>query len=280
MWAKALGAHISPVRATTVTRLFIAGCLAAYAVTPLSTLGAADAFGLFLNRVVKLALIDAVKVSKACNGDRLCAARLIVETLGPPAQLEAVTHPDTDSIRRVTSQSSISDFRAIGPSTYIMNLDRFGRKLTEEIQAHFKSTSGITHLILDLRKNQGGDFDRMRRAAALLTGPVERAIELNGNPVDIPPPTRQLAIPRLTVLIGPRTASSAEILTVLLRKYADAGIFGTRSVGKDYLYRMVPVTQDWRLLLPAEQIVVPGETLTGGVRPDGPTPKTLARQLN
>ena len=34
--------------------------------------------------------------------------------------------------------------------------------------------------MLDLRANEGGDFDRMRRVASLLTGPRPGAIRLHG----------------------------------------------------------------------------------------------------
>jgi hypothetical protein len=270
------------VRATTVTktRIVAGGILATLLLTPLPSLGAADAYGLFLNRVARIAPIDASKIDKTCKNNRLCAARLIVKTLGPPARLEAVVHPDTDSIRRVTSLKSISEFQSIGPSTYVMKLDRFGRKLNDEIESNFKSAATLSHLILDLRNNRGGDFDRMRRTAAMFIGPVDHALELDGKHVAIPTPPRRLSVARLTVLIGPRTASSAEILAALLRQHANADILGVQSFGKDYLYRIIPVTQDWRLLLPAERIVVTGETLAGGVVPDGPIPANLARLLD
>ena len=157
-----------------------------------------------------------------------------------------------------------------------MRLDRFGRKLNRELFFNINSVNNLSNLIIDLRGNQGGDVDRMRRAVALFTGPIPGAIELTHRGtvkrIDIPTPNRRLIIPRLSLLIGSQTASSAELLAVLLRQHANAAILGARSVGKNYLYRIIPVTNDWRLLLPAEHVSVPGQTIAGGIVPDGPIP--------
>lgn len=283
------------MRSTTATRLVVAGWLAALCLTPLSAWGAAPAweaapeggtgaFGLFLDRVAAFAAINRPRLTKACGPDRLCAARLIVGAVRQPARLEAVVHPDTDSIRRATSQRSISHFRSGEDGLHVIRLKRFSRKLNDELLSNIRLLDNLYHLTIDLRDNRGGDFDRMRRAAALFTGPVATAITLTHRgttqQIDIPAPDRRLAIPRLSVLIGPRTASSAEVLAVLLRKHANAIILGARSFGKDYLYRIIPVTHDWRLLLPAERISVPGETLAGGVIPDGPIPRNLDSQID
>ena len=72
----------------------------------------------------------------------------------------------------------------------------------------------------------------------------------------------------LDVLIGPETASSAEVLAALLRRHAGARLVGTRTLGKDWLSRLVPPDHDWRLSIPAERIEVPGEPLAQGLVPD------------
>jgi C-terminal processing protease CtpA/Prc len=88
-----------------------------------------------------------------------------------------------------------------------------------------------------------------------------------------------LAPGKLTVLVGPETASSGEILAALLRRYGGAELLGAPTAGKDYLSRVVAVDQDWRLLVPAERIEVPGETLAGGLVPDRLLPAALALDL-
>lgn len=81
------------------------------------------------------------------------------------------------------------------------------------------------------------------------------------------------------VLVGPGTASSAEVLAALLQRYADARLAGSQTAGKDYLTRVIAVDHDWRLLVPAERIEVPGVTLTGGLQPDEGLPADLPPEL-
>ena len=127
-------------------------------------------------------------------------------------------------------------------------------------------------VVLDLRGNGGGDFDRMRRVASLFTGPRDGAIRLLGRggatDVTLPPPLRAIGYFEIDVMIGPGTASSAEVLAALLRRHASARLIGAPTLGKDWLTRLVPVDHDWRLAIPAERIEVPGETLAQGLAPD------------
>ncbi len=209
-----------------------------------------------------------------CDGDLLCAAHRLVEVLGPRARLEAVRHPDSDSIRGVKTQPSVLRSEPLGEDLFLIELARFGRKAVAEVQAGLAAAEGRSTLRLDLRRNGGGDLDGMLRVAALFTGPVDGAVELAGHWR-----VRRLAIPdsarppwpgRLEVVVGPETASSAEFLAALLRVHAGARLLGGRSYGKDYLLRVVPVTHDWRLLVPSEDVTVPGSEIAGGLWPDAP----------
>ena len=117
-----------------------------------------------------------------------------------------------------------------------------------------------------VRARCAGDV-RCAAAAVILSGRTgERTLA-------IPPPPVAPARGSLTVLVGPRTASSAKVLAALLRRQAGAAIAGRRTAGKDHLTRVVPVDNDWRLMLRAEAIRIPGETIRGSVRPDGPIPR-------
>ena len=84
----------------------------------------------------------------------------------------------------------------------------------------------------------------------------------------LPAPLHAIGEFEIDVLIGPGTASSAEVLAALLRHHAGARLIGAPTMGKDWLTRLVPVDHDWRLAIPAERIEVPGETLTQGLVPD------------
>ena len=202
-----------------------------------------------------------------------CAAQLIADGL-PAARMVPVNHPDTDTIRRAHTVPSVSAVETRSDGALVLVLDRFGRTADREIADVVAAHAPVSpaRLVLDLRGNGGGDFDRMRRVASLFTGPREDALRLLGRSgttdVALPPPLRAIGEFEIDVLIGPGTASSAEVLAALLRRHAGARLIGAPTLGKDWLTRLVPVDHDWRLAVPAERIEVPGETLAQGLVPD------------
>ncbi len=215
------------------------------------------------------------EIDRRCGMDARCAAEIIVEAFRGRARLEPVMHPDSDSIRLVTTEPSLGRVGPVAGAGLMVALDRFGR---DAVHALRDAVGDAPSLILDLRANGGGALERMLRVAALFTGPIPGALEARG-----PSSRRVLAIPdsrdrlspkRLTVLVGRQTASSAEILAALLRRYRGAEILGETTFGKDYVYRVIPVDHDWRLLIPGERIDIPGETLAGGLTPDRAAPQT------
>lgn len=202
-----------------------------------------------------------------------CAAQLIVEHM-PAAQLVQVSHPDTDTIRRAHTVASVTSAGRRDDGALVVVLNRFGRTADREVADAIVAAGPPVpeRVVLDLRGNGGGDFDRMRRVASLFTGPRENAVRLLGHDgatdVALPQPLRAIGQFEIDVLIGPATASSAEVLAALLRRHAGARLIGAPTLGKDWLTRLVPVDHDWRLAVPAERIEVPGETLARGLVPD------------
>ena len=216
----------------------------------------------------------AAEIERHCPADGTrCAAQLIVNRL-PAARLVRVNHPDTDTIRRAHTVPSVSVVKRRGDGTLVVVLDRFGRTADREVADAIVAAGPPVpeRVVLDLRGNGGGDFDRMRRVASLFTGPKENAVRLLGHDgatdVALPQPLRAIGQFEIDVLIGPATASSAEVLAALMRRYAGARLIGAPTLGKDWLTRLVPVDHDWRLAVPAERIEVPGETLAQGLVPD------------
>ena len=210
-----------------------------------------------------------------------CAARLIAGHM-PSVRLVRVNHPDSDTIRRARTVPSVTAVERRHDAALVVVLDRFGRSADREIAdaVAARAPAAPARLVLDLRHNGGGDFDRMRRVASLFTGPRDGAIRLFGRDgatdVALPAPLRALDTAALDVLIGPGTASSAEVLAALLRRHAGARLIGARSLGKDRLTRLIPVDHDWRLAIPAERIEVPGEALAPGLVPDIEAPPAAA----
>ena len=123
----------------------------------------------------------------------------------------------------------------------VVVLDRFGRTADREIADAIAAVGPAERprVVLDLRGNGGGDFDRMRRVASLFTGPREGAVRLLGRDgatdVALPTPLRAIGAFEIDVLIGPATASSAEVLAALLRRHAGARLIGAPTLGKDWL---------------------------------------------
>ncbi len=225
-------------------------------------------------------LPEAAALRRRCGADALCAARLVASALGPGAAVERIDHPDTDTIRRVTTRSSVRALGRLADGAALIALDRFGRTAERELRQAI-AAFGATRLVLDLRANRGGDFERMLRVAGLVTGPGEHALDVIGNdgtrPRAIPASGRIEDVRALTVVVGRHTASSGEMLAALLRRHAGGEIVGERTQGKDYLVRVVPVHHDWRLVLRAERVEIVGENLVGGLRPDRPAPPLAPR---
>ncbi|MDX1575303.1 MAG: S41 family peptidase [Kiloniellales bacterium] len=216
-------------------------------------------------------------VREACGADALCAARQIVAASGGQVRLEPVTHPGTDTIRWAETAPSVTAVRADPDGRRWIVLDGFGRKAVPEmVEAMAGAAEGPVSL--DLRGNAGGDFGRMLKVASLFTDDVKDALfvidKLERTPVSLRGDSGPM--PRdLVVLVGPGTASSAEVLAALLQRYAGARLAGSRTAGKDHLTRVIAVDHDWRLLVPAERIEVPGVDLANGLEPAEGLPADL-----
>jgi len=225
----------------------------------------------------------APRVRRLCDSDPLCAARQIVAAGDGRARLQRVEHPDTDSIRWVKTVPSVAGTRELDSGALLIVLDGFGRKALPELRAAMDGTAAGLPIVLDLRGNGGGDLGRMTQIAGYFLGGRSSAFSISNagqeSPVNLDGGSVGKRPGAVTVLVGPGTASSAEILAALLRRYAGAEILGQATAGKDYLTRIVAVDHDWRLLLPAERVTVPGESISGGLRPDGPIPADLAEAV-
>ncbi len=264
-------------------RFLCASLVSALGLLVTAPLAAADALARLIARAeVYTGKIDTAALRQTCADDLHCAAQRIAATLGEGARLERAASPSSDTIRWAETLPSLGTVKTLADGRRLIALNRFGRKVEPELTRALKL--GNREILLDLRANAGGDFGRMLRVAGLLIGPRDGALSLTQRTI-----TETLDLPRLattarargiTVLVGPATASSAEVLVALLRRYAGAEVLGTRTAGKDYLLRVIPVDQTWRLLVPAERILVPGETLTGGLVPDRALSPTLQAAIS
>jgi Peptidase family S41 len=197
----------------------------------------------------------------------------------PSTMLWRLETVDGDAVW-AAAQPSIERTARLDLATRLVELDRFGRSVEAELRA---ALGPVDLLLLDLRHNHGGSVRRMLKVAAQFTGPVPDALRLvaeNGaTALAIPDPSAPVWPGRLTVLVGHETISSGEVLAGLLRRYARARVLGERTWGKDFAMRVETLAGEWRALVPAGRIEIPGETLHGGLVPDGPIPPELLVRL-
>lgn len=196
------------------------------------------------------------RANDACDTAR-CFAETLAADLPHQARLEPVTHPDTDTIRWVTTRPSVT---AKHDGDLIkLKLTHFGRKSVAELREAL--TGAGRRLLVDLRGNPGGDFERMLQIAGLLLGPRRDAIEINhGNHIE----RRSLKGPskpswRITrIRTDEDTASAALLLARLVDTHSDAEVTGPpiHAERPIFLKRRIAIDHDWRLVLPVAEVRV------------------------
>ncbi|MCY4030976.1 MAG: S41 family peptidase [Hyphomicrobiales bacterium] len=207
-------------------------------------------------------------LTSICGGDAVCAGEALASSLGPHARLERITHPSTDEIRGVQTRPSVEVSDESGRR--VIRLDRFGRKAVWELREALRDARKT--VVIDLRANQGGDFDRMLRIAGMFCGSIENAVRLVEGSTErwfsVPGEKEFHGVQKLQVWIGKQTASSAEVLAALLKLHAGAKLSGEKTFGKNVLLREVAVAHEWRLLVPSGRLEIEGIVLEGGLTPD------------
>ena len=266
MWARSPGAPPWWARSIIVIE---AGIVLLALMTAASGARAQDVAQRLIARTREAAIAplpSAAALRASCGTDGLCMAHRLLPALDGRSRLEPIIHPSTDVIRRVKVLPSVLGARRLADGGVRIILPHFGRHATGEIMAALKAAGGGTgRLEIDLRGNRGGDLRRMLRVAALFAGPARDVLVLRGGgrmrSFSLPAPPRRLAPARLVLITGPQTASSAEAFAAILRVHAKARITGGPTYGKTWLLRAIPVSNDWRLLIPAGDMQVPGASM-------------------
>ena len=203
---------------------------------------------------------EAIEAASANCTTALCFAEVLVAELPEKTRLEPVTHPDTDTIRWAKTNPSVIADGTKAPLT--LKLTHFGRKAVTELREALATSS----LLVDLRGNSGGDFERMLEIAGLLIGFRRDVVEIDhGDRIE----RRSLEGPRsppwrvTRVEIGEETASAALLLARLLKAHTSAEVVGPIPVVAPrvdekpvFLKHRIPIDHDWRLVLPIAEIRV------------------------
>ncbi len=186
----------------------------------------------------------------------LCFAETLAKHLPDLARIEAVDHPDTDSIRWVSTLPSVT--ANVKGERLHLELGHFGRKAVGELRQALAGSS--LPIELDLRGNAGGDFERMLRIAGALIGTQHSAVKIDywdRSELRDLSGTGDQASEIIRVLIDEDTASAALLLARLLETFADAEIVGLPLQKTPiFLKRRVTIDHDWRLVLPVATLRV------------------------
>ena len=139
--------------------------------------------------------------------------------------------------------------------------------------------SASRSVVLDLRQNGGGLLAEMARLTSVLLPEgsslgLFRSRQRDYRPATGPVPTRFTG--PLAVLVGPRTASAAEITAAALQHHGRARLFGTPSLGSVLASRTYDLPDGGQLTLPFADYLTPSDSRLEeqGVTPDILTPRT------
>ena len=211
----------------------------------------------------------AQKIADRCNLETICIAQEIVKELGNYANLTRIEPKSSNQRRLAEVLPSVKKSYKMSDESIFIELKHFGRKAEWEV---INLLEGSNKVVFDLTENEGGDLSRMIRVASLFIGPVKKAFVVRSQNLvthfDIPSPVYSMSDMNIVLMVGQKTASSAELFSALLRQYAGAKLVGEKTRGKDWLLKVVPVNDKFWLSIPAGQIFVPGEKIVDGILPD------------
>ncbi|MFP7754360.1 S41 family peptidase [Thermodesulfobacteriota bacterium B35] len=168
--------------------------------------------------------------------------------------------PRIFSLRREAAHYSPVHGRSFARADYV-RISRFTRDTAGELQALLRQTGDhVTPLLIDLRRNQGGNLRAARRCADFFLVPGRAMLQMR---------TRSRArvissrLPRETgrrvILLQDRvTASAAEVFIAALVENGRAVSVGETSFGKGLAQRFFPMADGAALRLTFAELLTPG----------------------
>lgn len=197
----------------------------------------------------------------SCDGDALCAARFLKNSIGPGAKIiPAVTGAPSrtawggkDTPMRVAPDDSIGgmkieigEFDSVFLSNIFSRLSILPKKIVLDVRS------------LELSEKLG----EMRRTVGLFSGRRDRAFQMiyaTGRQVDwqIPKPPTLWTDIDLHVRIDAETPGNGKAFAALLKRYANANVSGPNLPKTIQLHEIVPIMHGWDMLVPSAEVRIP-----------------------
>ncbi|MCL2616323.1 MAG: S41 family peptidase [Defluviitaleaceae bacterium] len=131
---------------------------------------------------------------------------------------------------------------------------------------------GITHIILDLRYNPGGDRDSVTDISRMLVpdGVVYTTLDRRGRELAVRSGLAATPFAETVILTNGRTASASELLALAMREAGAATLVGTRTYGKGSIQTIFPLMRgDYFIFTTMEYFGRNGTRINNiGVAPD------------
>jgi len=199
----------------------------------------------------------------------------IVARLDPDTHLvEVRRRMSSDFIRGFEPEGSVTSVQVLGGGRGYLRLVFFGRRTLEDLRRALSDfPPPLCALTIDLRDNNGGNFEQALRLAELFLPPGVPLTLYEGREGRALLYATGMAAPRqerLTLLINARTASSAELFAGVLRWHHRAELVGVPTTGKRTVQQVVRLDQTHLLFLTTGQFLAPDGSPFGihGLTPD------------
>ena len=218
----------------------------------------------------------------AIGDDAALAQRLSADLLqaSKDARLRVVPLvPPLPWWRAMQDTAGIASVDRIGADIGYIDLTQFAppQYAAARYAGAFRKLASANTIILDLRRNQGGDADGLQLLASYMVDRPIHYADLARRDATVarwafPQLAARPYLGQLTILVGPQTSAEAENFAFALQAWKRAIVVGSRSAGVVTASGSYPIAAHLHAAIPDARVTLPltGTTWQGGVRPDIP----------
>ncbi len=233
--------------------------------------GAADSGGEAVRAARLREIVEEHFLGQCCTAcGEMCSVEEILASLDPASQMVIAPAPDLDFIRGLSTDVPPPEVQVDSGGRVSVRIASFGRRTGRQFLTATGSLapSRLSSMRIDLRGNGGGCLESALEIGGAFAPRGALLLDIAGRSgvriFQSRGPRRFAGLP-VQVLVDERTASSAEVLAWLLRRYAGARILGRRTAGKGTVQEVYRVDPRARLVLTTGVYRLPDGTPLGGV---------------